>query len=120
MKEAGQDSLTTTPRKNRSVLFGDGFDTGEEMLISPSKSKGKSRASTPKHNGKRKRNVAEPSPAQALPLQEPQAGTSTPTNVDARREEPDAALATPVRPEDEKYQVRQSHGRQSQDQSNAL
>lgn len=113
MKEAGQDSFTTTPKKNRSVLFGDGFDTGEEMMISPSKSKGKSRASTPKHNGKRKRNVAEASPAQALPLQEPQAGTSTPINVEAGREEPDAALTTSFPPEDEKYRVRQSHNREN-------
>ena len=118
-KEAGQDSPAITPRKNRSVLFGDGFDTGEEMLVSPSKSKGKSKASTPKHNGKRKRNVTEASPAQALPLQEPQLDTSTPKNVDAGCEDPDAALAS-FRSEDEKFHVRESQNGQSQGLSNVL
>ena len=106
-KDTGQDSPAVTPRKVRSVPFGDGFDNGEEMIISPSKSKGKSKLSTPKHGGKRKRNVAEASPAQALPLQEPTAGAATPTNADTGREEPDIAVAASFRTDDEKFQVRQ-------------
>ena len=104
-KFSGQGSPAVTPRKNRSVLFGDGFDNGEEMMISPSKSKGRSKQSTPKHGGKRKRNVTEASPAQPLPLHEPQAGASTPTNADAGREESGNAVAASFKAEDEKFQV---------------
>ena len=111
MRPAGQESPAVTPRKNRSVIFGDGFDDGEEMILSPSKSKGKSKTSTPKHGGKRKRNVAEASPVQALPLQEPQAGAATPVNTDAGRGEPDAAVAASFRTDDEKFQVRWNYYR---------
>ena len=104
-KDPGKNSPALTPRKNRSMLFGDGFDDGEEMIVSPSKSRGKSKPATPKHGGKRKRNVTEASPVPALTLQEPLAGAGTPTNADAGREEPGAVLAGSFRPDDEKFQV---------------
>ena len=113
MKDAGRDSPAVTPRKARTVPFGDGFDDeGEEMIISPSKTKGKAKqpsSSTPKHGGKRKRNVAETaSPVQALPLREP-AGAATPTGAgESFRDGTDGAAANAkiFQADDEKFEVR--------------
>ncbi|KAF9638125.1 putative dna repair protein rad26 protein [Lasiodiplodia theobromae] len=62
----------TTPKRTRRAEFGDGFDDGGVMEVSPSKSRDKSRNGTPKQGAKRKRNALEASPAKPLPLAEPQ------------------------------------------------
>ncbi|KAL1618766.1 hypothetical protein SLS56_010412 [Neofusicoccum ribis] len=67
----GQNAVAT-PRKNR-IAHGDGFDDGDIMMVSPSKSRDKSRTGTPKQGTKRKRTADEASPSkQPLPLSEPQ------------------------------------------------
>lgn len=54
-----------TPRKNKRTGLGDGFDDDEVRLMSPSRSKDKTRDSTPKVGAKRKR-TANDSPVTAL------------------------------------------------------
>jgi hypothetical protein len=54
-----------TPRRQRTKIMGDGFDD-DEIMISPSKSAGKSRGGTPKQGAKRKRDVLNESPSQSL------------------------------------------------------
>lgn len=54
-----------TPRKNKRAGLGDGFDDDEVRLMSPSRSKDKTRDSTPKVGAKRKR-PANDSPVAAL------------------------------------------------------
>ncbi|GME26490.1 DNA repair protein [Neofusicoccum parvum] len=67
----GQNAVAT-PRKNR-IAHGDGFDDGDIMMVSPSKSRDKSRTGTPKQGTKRKRTADEASPSkQPLPLSEHQ------------------------------------------------
>ena len=58
----------TTPKKGLTGRYRDGFDKDEIMVISPSKSGGKSRAGTPKVGGKRKKRAFQESPGQVLPL----------------------------------------------------
>ncbi|OMP82195.1 hypothetical protein BK809_0006505, partial [Diplodia seriata] len=77
LKDGAANSKTgkpqaTTPKKNRIAEYGDGFDDGGVMEISPSKSREKSRNGTPRQGAKRKRNAMEASPAKPLPLSEPQ------------------------------------------------
>ncbi|KKY23143.1 putative dna repair protein rad26 [Diplodia seriata] len=77
LKDGAANSKTgkpqaTTPKKNRIAEYGDGFDDGGVMEISPSKSREKSRNGTPRQGAKRKRNAMETSPAKPLPLSEPQ------------------------------------------------
>jgi hypothetical protein len=69
-------SPSTTPKKNKSLPFRDGFDDEDVITISPSKSR--SKPSTPKGGTKRKRLVTDQSPIQppALPLSEPKAAPS--------------------------------------------
>lgn len=54
-----------TPRKSKRTGLGDGFDDDEVRLVSPSKSKDKTRDQTPKVGAKRKR-TANDSPVAAL------------------------------------------------------
>lgn len=63
----------STPKKNRTVPFGDGFDDGDVVMVSPSKSRDKSRTGTPRQGSKRKRNAVEASPSKPLPILEAQA-----------------------------------------------
>ena len=59
-----------TPRKNKRAAWGDGFADEEVKMISPSKSKDKSREQTPKVGAKRKR-AAQDSPLPALSFTQP-------------------------------------------------
>lgn len=61
----------TTPKKNRSLPFGDGFNDDEIQLTSPSKLSIRPKVSTPKAAGKRKRKPEENSPLNPLPLNPP-------------------------------------------------
>ncbi len=65
--DAGNANLTT-PRKNRVASYRDGFDDGEIMAISPSRSGGRSRGGTPRMGGKRKRRGVDDSPVPMLQL----------------------------------------------------
>ena len=83
--QPAQMSPVTTPKKDKSIPFRDGFDDEEVVFISPSKPKAISRPSTPKAGNKRKRAQTEQyqSPGQALPLTEPE-----------RAPEPEEPIAT--------------------------
>ena len=65
-----QQSPVTTPKKTRSLPFRDGFNDDEVVIISPSKSKDKSKPSTPKAGAKRKRGSALRSPNKPLSFSE--------------------------------------------------
>lgn len=69
--EEGRNQVTT-PKKNKSLPYGDGFDDDEIQIISPSKLSVRPKALTPKVTGKRKRKVEENSPAKPLPLGQPE------------------------------------------------
>ncbi|KAK8434522.1 hypothetical protein IWX49DRAFT_552318 [Phyllosticta citricarpa] len=70
-----------TPKKNRAALVGDGFDDGDVVMVSPSKSRDRSKQLTPKKGSKRKRPVGE-SPGKPLPLSEPAVANSPgPTDI---------------------------------------
>ncbi|KAH9824588.1 Protein of unknown function (DUF3636) [Teratosphaeria destructans] len=64
------DKEKETPKKAKRTGLGDGFDDEEVRVISPSKSKERSKDQTPKHAAKRKRKANE-SPAPALSFTQP-------------------------------------------------
>ncbi|KAF2135569.1 uncharacterized protein K452DRAFT_293130 [Aplosporella prunicola CBS 121167] len=64
-------TAATTPKKNRTAQFGDGFASDDVVMVSPSKARHRSKPSTPKHGAKRKRTAGEASPSRTLPLSEP-------------------------------------------------
>ncbi|KAK3715760.1 hypothetical protein LTR37_006985 [Vermiconidia calcicola] len=64
-----------TPRKNKRTGLGDGFDDDEVRMVSPSKSREKSREQTPKVGAKRKR-PAQDSPVAPLSFSRPVAEES--------------------------------------------
>ena len=70
-KRGTSKNVVTTPKKNVALPFRDGFEDDEIMAVSPSKTLGRSKATTPKAGEKRKRKVAEPSPAQSLQFSQP-------------------------------------------------
>ena len=63
-----KESILTTPRKNKHLPYGDGFDDDEVQVLSPSRLTLRSKANTPKAGAKRKRKITEGSPAQPLEL----------------------------------------------------
>lgn len=66
----GRQSPAKTPKRGKIAPFRDGFDDDEVMVVSPSKSKPRSKPNTPKAGGKRKRHV-ENSPMQPLEIDGP-------------------------------------------------
>ncbi|CAL8575862.1 hypothetical protein XPA_001762 [Xanthoria parietina] len=87
---AGKDSAKvarpTTPKKNRSLDHGDGFEDDELQLTSPSKLPYRSKTGTPKAGNKRKRKPVPASPIK--PLQLSQANDASGTAVDFPDEAP--------------------------------
>ncbi len=76
----------TTPKKNRSLDHGDGFEDDELQLTSPSKLPYRSKTGTPKAGNKRKRKPVPASPIK--PLQLSQANDASGTAVDFPDEAP--------------------------------
>jgi len=76
----------TPKRQHKTLPFRDGFDDEDIVMASPSKNKDKSKASTPKQAGKRKRTVTDQSPIPMLQLSEPR---------DRERTRPHEALLPP-------------------------
>lgn len=93
----GKPSPLSTPQKAKNLPFRDGFDDGEVVMISPSKSKGKSKASTPtKAGGKRKRNLQQAeSPVRPLSFTEPD---PLPIEQDSPQQQPELTIELPIRP----------------------
>ncbi|OAL39237.1 hypothetical protein AYO20_01555 [Fonsecaea nubica] len=68
-KQAERDAdLTTTPKRGVASSLRDGFNDDDIMLMSPSKSAGRSKPPTPTAAGKRKRKPDRPSPVKPLVL----------------------------------------------------
>ena len=68
--ESNRQSPAVTPKRGKIAPLRDGFGDDEVIVVSPSKSKQKSKPATPTARGKRKRAV-ENSPAQPLDIDEP-------------------------------------------------
>jgi len=68
-KGSAKQSPVTTPKKDKTLAFRDGFDDDEVFMVSPSKSKPASKASTPRAGVKRKRAMTEQSESRASPGQ---------------------------------------------------
>lgn len=70
-KAETRHNLLSTPKKNKTLPYGDGFDDQEMQVVSPPKLAIRAKAVTPKVGGKRKRKPAESSPVKPLPLRQP-------------------------------------------------
>ena len=62
------ESPLTTPSKNRTIAFADGFEDNEISVTSPSKLTFRTKVVTPKAGAKRKRKAIDASPAKPLEL----------------------------------------------------
>ncbi|KAL8682451.1 MAG: hypothetical protein Q9186_001494 [Xanthomendoza sp. 1 TL-2023] len=67
-KDGGISVLPTTPKKNKSLSHGDGFEDDEIQIYSPSKVPIRPKNNTPKAGNKRKRKAVETSPLKPLQL----------------------------------------------------
>ncbi|KAL8811395.1 MAG: hypothetical protein Q9200_001829 [Gallowayella weberi] len=67
-KDDGRSALPTTPKKNKSLNHGDGFEEDEIQVSSPYKLPTRSKNNTPKAGNKRKRKAVETSPIKPLQL----------------------------------------------------
>ena len=57
-----------TPKKSKNLPYRDGFEDGDIIMHSPSRTRDKSKQSTPKGGAKRKRTITDQSPIAPLPL----------------------------------------------------
>ena len=100
-----RQSPAKTPKRGKIAPFRDGFDDDEVVVVSPSKTKQRSKPSTPKGGGKRKRPV-ENSPMQPLEIDGPLEQPLEPPNADTA---PSTAISLdlPLRPaaEDRRFKV---------------
>ena len=67
-KTVDKENAVTTPRKNRELRYGDGFNDDEAQVPSPSKLPLRSKPATPKVGAKRKRKTTDNSPVKPLQL----------------------------------------------------
>lgn len=67
-KAGGKENAVTTPKKNKDLPFGDGFNEDEIQAPSPSKLVLRSKPATPRAGAKRKRKPTENSPVKPLQL----------------------------------------------------
>lgn len=84
----------TPKRAQKTLPLRDGFDDEDMIMASPTKTREKSRVSTPKQAGKRKRNVADQSPIAVLQLSEPR---ERPKALDAMTSFEQSQEAAPLR-----------------------
>ena len=103
-KVTDRENQLSTPKKNKALLFRDGFEDDEVQPLSPSKLVLRSKASTPKGGTKRKRKPTEDSPVKALDLTEPGGDGSFETVAQASKTVPTVVALTPKRP-DQRYEV---------------
>ncbi|KAL8832571.1 MAG: hypothetical protein Q9191_000195 [Dirinaria sp. TL-2023a] len=67
-KTVEKENAVTTPRKNKDLRYGDGFNDDEAQVPSPSKLPLRSKPATPKAGVKRKRKALDNSPVKPLQL----------------------------------------------------
>ncbi|KAL8946536.1 MAG: hypothetical protein Q9222_007080 [Ikaeria aurantiellina] len=94
-REDGRGGAPTTPKKNKSIGHGDGFDDDEIQVSSPSRLPYRSKTGTPKAGAKRKRKPVDASPVKPLQLSPANQG---PHQVDITDDTPapNQATATPA------------------------
>ena len=97
--------IITTPKKNIALPLRDGFDDDEIMVFSPSKTPSRSKAATPKAGEKRKRKVADASPAQSLQFSQPRDGSSPNVPPQIKSKEETANVARSAKQKDHRFQV---------------
>ncbi|MCJ1309235.1 hypothetical protein MMC25_002893 [Agyrium rufum] len=91
-----RQARNTTPKKNRTQDFGDGFDTVENaFIISPAKHGRRQKQLTPKAGEKRKRKAVEDSPGLASRPSQPPAGSIILDDEDTALEFPDLLPSLP-------------------------
>lgn len=118
-KARGKENAVTTPKKNKDLPFGDGFDEDEIQAPSPSKLVLRSKPATPRVGAKRKRKPTENSPVKPLQLsqtnkvtdvgqaREISANQSFEETPQAQREgRPPTAIPQPPFPHDGRFEVR--------------
>ncbi|KZF23371.1 hypothetical protein L228DRAFT_282105 [Xylona heveae TC161] len=105
---AQSPSPLTTPRKGKSRSYGDGFDDDEMVLISPGKSRAKSKPSTPRAGSKRKRRATENSPSLPLQFSQPRASfTSEAKGDQSQNQIIDASLLRRFDKDDHRFEFLQ-------------
>lgn len=103
-KNNGPESLLTTPKKNKDLEYGDGFNDDELQMVSPPRLSLRSKTVTPKAGAKRKRKAVENSPAKALPLSQPKDDQHN-QPISKPSEDPVAAIANTASYDSERFRV---------------
>ncbi|KAF2747869.1 hypothetical protein M011DRAFT_467459 [Sporormia fimetaria CBS 119925] len=81
-RQAAVPSPAATPRRQQKTLpLRDGFDDEDMVLVSPSKTRDRLKASTPKQANKRKRVAADQSPGAVLSLSESKSGAQEQVHI---------------------------------------
>lgn len=109
-KARGKENLPVTPKKNKALVYADGFDDEEIQPMSPSRLVIRSKADTPKAGAKRKRKITEASPVKTLELTQPIQIDSFEETARPHRNDVHSAIdqlprPTPVR-QDQRFKVR--------------
>ena len=105
-KPEDRKAQLTTPRKNRSLPFGDGFNDDEIQLTSPSKLSIRPKVTTPKAAGKRKRKPEENSPVKPLPLDQPNKDEQLDDAIQKVEDENSARIPRPPSQDSQNFKVR--------------
>ena len=109
-KARGKENQPATPKKNKALVYADGFDDEEIQPMSPSRLVIRSKANTPKAGAKRKRKPTEASPIKPLELTQPiqidsfEESAHPPRN-DVHSANDQLSRPTPVR-QDQKFKVK--------------
>ena len=106
----GKENQPVTPKKNKTLAYGDGFDDEEIQPMSPFRLVIRSKANTPKAGGKRKRKPTEASPVRSLELVQPIQidsfeETAQPQTNEAHLANDQLSKPAPIR-QDQKFKVR--------------
>ena len=106
-KGAGKENQPVTPKKNKVLAQGDGFDDDEVQPMSPSRLAIRSKKGTPKGAAKRKRKTVEDSPVKPLDLATPKAVESFEEIPDPLKDHPPTHNTPAPRQSDRKYELMQ-------------
>jgi hypothetical protein len=100
-----RESLYSTPKKNKTLPYGDGFNDDEIQMISPPKLVLRPKAATPKAGEKRKRKVVESRPVQPLLLSQAKKENPPDDPDPILSKDPPAAVEQPRKDENERFKV---------------
>ena len=109
-KPRSKENQPVTPKKNKALVYADGFDDEEIQPMSPSRLVIRSKANTPKAGAKRKRKPAEATPVIPLELTQPIQNDSSEQTAQPQRSDVHSANDHLPRPapiqQDQKFKVR--------------